>query len=121
MNPIIYAISSILLIAISQFMFKKGVQMIDSPEIANLNLFGKLLKVGLQPSVIGGLLLNGIAAGLWLLALSSLELSFVFPLLSINYILIPLGAYILYQERISKNHKIGLLIICIGIFVISFS
>jgi drug/metabolite transporter (DMT)-like permease len=44
--------------------------------------------------------MNGLAAMCWVLALRSIELSRVFPLLSLNYLLVPLGARWFFGERL---------------------
>ena len=121
MNPLIYAFSSIILVAISQFSFKRGVNEINNqPKRTYPNKFRWLLSFIKKP-IVFGLFLNGIAAFLWLLALSDLELSYIFPFLALNYILIPVGAALLYREHLSRYRILGILIICGGVLIIAFS
>lgn len=120
MSPIFYAVISIVLVATSQFLFKKGVSGL-SEDLKEGTLIQKALRVFLKPSIAGGLGLNGLAAFFWLLALSSLELSYIFPFLALNYIIIPVGASIFYQEKLTRNRMIGIVVICIGVLVIAFS
>ncbi|MEZ4826769.1 MAG: EamA family transporter [Bacteroidia bacterium] len=120
MNPHIYLFSSIILVTLSQFAFKKGVSLPEDTS-EDAGIIQKVIKMLFQRHIIAGLLLNGVAAVFWMLALSSMELSYVFPFLSLNYILVPIGARLIYNEKISNYRKIGIGIICAGIFLIAFS
>jgi len=118
MSPIFYVILSIVLVATSQFLFKKGVSHSVSERSSAMQ---KALAIFFQPAILGGLFLNGIAAFFWLLALSDLELSYIFPFLALNYIIVPLGASIFYKEEITRMRIFGIVVICIGVIVIAFS
>ncbi|MDX2245501.1 MAG: EamA family transporter [Bacteroidia bacterium] len=120
MNPHIYLFTSILLVTLSQFAFKKGVSLPEEGSESK-GMVAKIIQMLFQKHILAGLFLNGVAAVFWLLALSDLELSYVFPFLSLNYILVPLGAWIFYQEKLSFHRKAGIGIICLGIFLIAFS
>lgn len=102
-------------------LFKKGVGILAAAPAKENKGIMDYVKMALQPHIFGGLALNGFAAISWLLALSHLELSYVFPYLSLNYILIPIGAYFLFKEELSTRKFIGIGIICCGIFLIALS
>ncbi|MEL6649762.1 MAG: hypothetical protein AAFP02_01000 [Bacteroidota bacterium] len=120
-NPHIYLVLSIVMVAASQFLFKKGVEILaERPKEEDAGLMG-YVKMVFQPHIFIGLALNGFAAVTWLLALSHLELSYVFPYLSLNYILVPVGAYFLFREALSVRKFVGIAIICGGIFLIALS
>ena len=119
MNPIFYVIFSILLVTASQLLFKKGT--VQYARQAPRTFAQRAVFMLLQEHIVAGVILNGIAAFFWLLALSSLELSFVFPFLSLNYILIPVLAKYFFRENLSKFRLIGIGVISIGIFLIALS
>lgn len=124
MNPHIYLFFSILLVTGSQFLFKRGVEELGKQENKEAGESKGLMgyvKMLFQPHIFIGFGLNGLAAVCWLLALSHLELSYVFPFLSLNYILIPVGAHFLFDEKLSLYKTIGIAIICGGIFLIAMS
>lgn len=121
MNPHIYLFLSILMVAASQFLFKKGVSVLSSRNYSGKKGVQDYFKMAFEKHIFIGLALNGFAAICWLLALSHLDLSYVFPFLSLNYILIPVGAYFLFREKLSLNKFIGIAIICGGIFLIALS
>ena len=121
MNPHIYLFLSILMVAASQFLFKKGVSNLSDRNSNAKKTIADYVKMVFEKHIFTGLALNGFAAVCWLLALSHLDLSYVFPYLSLNYILIPVGAYFLFREKLSLNKFIGIAIICGGIFLIALS
>jgi drug/metabolite transporter (DMT)-like permease len=65
--------------------------------------------------------LNGCAAVCWLLALSQLDLSYAAPLLSLNYLLVPIGAFLLFREKVSRQRILAILVICSGVLICLFS
>jgi drug/metabolite transporter (DMT)-like permease len=116
MNPFVYVIVSILLVAVSQMLFKKGIEDFRRPpEGAGIWDWVRSLPL----AIIAGLGLNGVSAFLWLLALSHLDISYIFPFLSMNYLLVTLGAWFLFKERVSWLRVIGIGVICLGLIVIA--
>lgn len=117
MNPVNYLLLSVMLNTSSHLFLKKGVvNTVKQPVEASNTV---VLKYIMQPAIWAGVLLNGFAAVFWLLALSVSDLSYAFPFLSINYILIPLGAMFLYREKLSRYRIIGIIVICIGLLFIA--
>ncbi len=58
------------------------------------------------------------ATALWLLALSQLNISYAFPLLSASYILVALLSRILLRERISRQRWAAIAVISLGVVLI---
>jgi multidrug transporter EmrE-like cation transporter len=79
-----------------------------------------LLQLLRQPTLVGGLLLIGIASLLWLRILATQKLSTCYPLfVSLTYSLITIGSYYFLHERISIQKLIGLAVIMIGITTVA--
>lgn len=122
MNPLIYVFVSILFVTVSQLLFKHGITLIEQqPKPENMPKWKSILRMLFQPHVFGGLFCNGLAAVCWLLALSKLDLSYVFPFISLNYILVPIAAAWILKEKLSKTRMTGIAVICVGVFLIAFS
>ncbi|MGK0186950.1 MAG: drug/metabolite transporter (DMT)-like permease [Verrucomicrobiales bacterium] len=116
------ALISIFLMTISQLVFKAASNRVSAPETATCTKQrGSFIAMISQPQVIMALGLNGCAAICWLLALSQLDLSYAAPLLSLNYLLVPLGAYFLFREKISRQRILAILVICSGVLICLFS
>ncbi|MEJ5343331.1 MULTISPECIES: EamA family transporter [Chloroflexus] len=57
----------------------------------------------------------------WLGVISRVDLSFAYPLLALNYVIILIPSRILLNEAVSPVRLIGALIIVIGVIVITWS
>ncbi len=54
------------------------------------------------------------------LALSKTTLAFAYSFNSINIILVVMGGYLFYKEKINKKHLIGIILIILGLFLFNF-
>ena len=114
------AFLSIALMAISQLVFKAASLRLaaSAPRLKPRGSFFAMIS---QPQVIMALGLNGCAAVCWLLALSQLDLSYAAPLLSLNYLLVPIGAFLLFREKVGRQRILAILVICSGVLICLFS
>jgi multidrug transporter EmrE-like cation transporter len=80
-----------------------------------------LMKMATSPYVVGGLMAYGIGVLFWLLALSRLELSYVYPFAILSYVGIIIGSYIFFKERISGLRLVGIAVILSGVILIGLS
>lgn len=101
----------------AQFILKAGMADLGAfePEMG----LGSYLWEMLNLQIIGGLVLYATGTILWLLCLSKLDLSFAYPLATVQYVLIFLGAWLLFDETINTMRLTGLGIILGGVIVIS--
>jgi uncharacterized membrane protein len=83
----------------------------------------KLFQIGVQvfttPYVWLGIFLLSIFFGLYLVALSWADLSFVLPVTAFGYVMNALMAWQLLNEYVSPLRWLGTLIICFGVAVVS--
>jgi drug/metabolite transporter (DMT)-like permease len=63
----------------------------------------------------------GIATALWLLALSDLNISYAFPLLSLNYPIVAFLARFCLKERVPASRWAAIAVICCGVILIAQS
>ncbi|MDX1907261.1 MAG: multidrug resistance protein [Bacteroidia bacterium] len=73
----------------------------------------------INPWIIGGLFLYGSGTVLWLLCLTKLELSFAYPVATVQYLLVFAGAWLILGENIPWLRLAGLAVIGAGVLVIS--
>lgn len=59
------------------------------------------------------------ATALWILALSKLDISYAFPLLSTSFILVAILSKLILGEYISPRRWMAILIICLGVILIA--
>ncbi|MCB1097056.1 MAG: hypothetical protein KDN22_15895 [Verrucomicrobiae bacterium] len=115
------AFLSIALMAVSQLVFKAASLRLAATSEPAEKPRGSFFAMIAQPQVIMALGLNGCAAVCWLLALSRLDLSYAAPLLSLNYLLVPVGAFLLFREKVSRQRILAILVICSGVLICLFS
>ena len=106
----------------SQFLFKKTANSIQAPQLSHLKSYGPFFHKVLR-SVWIWLGLGVMAVGLvvWLAALSEGELSFVYSIGSLQYILVLLTARFLLKEKVNRTRVIGTILVASGIFLITLS
>ena len=68
--------------------------------------------------VLLGLLLYAVSAFLWLGALSTLDVSFMYPLLSLAYVITAILAFVVLKENITLIRWVGIALVVAGCFLI---
>lgn len=106
----------IVLGASGQIYMKRG--MTEIPINNTHDLFSNVRTILLSPHVIIGLLFYGVATFLWLGALSQLEVSYMYPLLSLGYVLTAILACVFIHEEITLLRWVGILLIVVGCFLV---
>lgn len=74
-----------------------------------------------SPLVLMGLALYGVGALAWIAVLSNVDLSFAYPFLALNFVLIALVSKIFLGEEIPAMRWAGILVICTGILLVARS
>jgi multidrug transporter EmrE-like cation transporter len=57
----------------------------------------------------------------WILALSRVEVSIAYPMLSIGYLVNAIAAYMLFGEAVGVQRLVGIGIIILGVYVVARS
>lgn len=105
---------------IAQVLFKRGVRPLENQRLKSANDYLKFLKVILaSPLVYWGILGMALWTVLWITVLAGAELSLVFPIESVQYILVMLGAYLFLRESINWTRLVGTSLIVAGIALVS--
>lgn len=113
-----FVLISILFNVFGQYYMKLGMKKFGVVGI-NKDILVTILKIIILPNILLGLLLYIISAFFWIIALSRVELSVAYPMLSIGYILIMLISYFLLNESIGIYKILGTMLIICGIYFIS--
>jgi len=74
-----------------------------------------------SPWVLLGLTLYAVGAVAWIAVLTRLELSYAYPLLALNFVLITLTSRLILGESVPTMRWLGLAVICVGIVIVSRS
>jgi drug/metabolite transporter (DMT)-like permease len=69
--------------------------------------------------MLGGIIIYIISTFYWFSILKKFDLTKVYPLQSISYIIVLMLGYIVLKEPITKNTVIGTIVIVVGVFIIT--
>lgn len=109
---------SILLNSIGQLLFKSGMNQIGLFEFSLPNLWQLIGKIATNMSLMSGLLVYFLSTAVWFLVLSRADISSVYPLTSISYLITALGAYAFFHEAVSLTRLLGILVIIAGVVLV---
>jgi drug/metabolite transporter (DMT)-like permease len=108
--------------AFGQVILKKGMSSID--EINSIEEFLKfkmILSILSNKYIILGILLYGLSMILWLAAMSTLDVSYMYPMLSLAYIVTAFMAVVFLGEVITVSRWVGISLVVIGCILIAKS
>jgi drug/metabolite transporter (DMT)-like permease len=120
-QTIAYILISVLTGSIGQILLKQGMTRIGSLTLTPDQLISILWSIATNLYVVGGLLVYGISVVFWLVALSRAELSYTYPFASLQYALMLIASWQLFDEQITPLRLLGTLVIGIGVFLVSRS
>ena len=110
---------SVALAATAQLTLKHGMnQVTEASGTATLSA-GSLRAILTNVSVVGGLLIFGLSAVVWLMVLSRASLSFAYPFASLTYVLIVLADKLVLHQEIPVLRWAGVFAIMTGIILVA--
>ena len=118
MHGILYVLISVCFNVFGQYSMKQGMRKFGEVTFDS-NILMTIMKMFLLPNVLLGLFFYAISTVFWLIALSKIELSVAYPMLSVGYILLMILSYFLLNESITLYKVIGTLLVVAGITLIS--
>jgi multidrug transporter EmrE-like cation transporter len=107
--------------AAAQIMLKKGMMSLGSEPFDTAAPIQSVFRIVFSLWVFLGLATFVISMVTHLYVLSKVELSYVYPFLSLAYVVVAVYAYFFFQENVSTLRIAGLSLICLGTLLISQS
>jgi multidrug transporter EmrE-like cation transporter len=111
----------VLLNAAAQLLLKAGTNAVGHFEFASANILPMGTKFALEPHILGGLACYVVSVVVWIMALSRVEVSIAYPMLSVGYVVNALAAWYLFGEQVTMERLVGIGIIILGVFVVARS
>ena len=106
---------------LGQVLFKQSTNALNFTHTTSIKSYARFLVQVIQhPKILLGLLAMGVGLVFWLAALGRAELSVVFPLGSMQYILILFAARFFLSEKADPARILGTSLITAGIALITF-
>ncbi len=116
---IILILGSVLLNCAAQIFIRKGMLL-----VGEVGMEGLVRNVGSMISNLWlwmAMLCYAISILMWMAVLSKVEVSFAYPFLSIGYVVAAIVGYYFFGESLTLTRIMGILVICIGVYLISRS
>ncbi len=117
--PLILA--GVLLNAAAQLLLKQGMIQIGQFELEMANLLAIGPRVAVNPFVLLGLASYVISVGAWLVVLSRVDVSVAYPMVSVGYVVTVILGRVLFNEAVTAQRVLGVLVICVGVFLVARS
>lgn len=123
MNPVSFSLvlAGVLLNAAAQLLLKAGTNRIGEFAFTAGNILPIGLRAATEPHVLGGLTCYVVSVVVWIMALSRVEVSIAYPMLSIGYVVNAVAAWYLFGEAVSAQRMVGIATIIVGVFIVARS
>lgn len=123
MTPVAFTLvlTGVMLNAAAQLLLKAGTTAIGHFDFTLANALPIGLKVAFEPHILGGLTCYVISVVVWILALSRVEVSVAYPMLSLGYVVNAIAAYYLFGESVNAMRMTGIGVIIIGVVLVARS
>jgi multidrug transporter EmrE-like cation transporter len=118
MNYLIMATSICLAIA-GQLLMKRGMMSFGTFPVSKLLV--NIIPMFLNPWVFIGFACFGLSSLFWLVVLSRMELSLVYPMVSVAYVIVALFSWYFFKENLTPVRWAGIAVIVMGVVLISRS
>jgi drug/metabolite transporter (DMT)-like permease len=114
------ALGAILLASAGHLLIKLGL-IIAGHTLSSVSGLERITYTLFQPAVIGGLAIYGIGTLLWISAVARRNISFLYPLTALNYVIVSVGGKLWFGENISSARWTGIAIVVLGVALLQFS
>ena len=114
-------LASILIGVTGQLFLKRGMTSLGAVTLSARGAVGVAVRILTNRFIVTGLLAYFVSAAFWIAALTRVDLSYAYPLLASNVVLVSLGARFLLGEQVSRQSWLAILIIMAGIVMVSLS
>ena len=111
----------VLLNAVAQLLLKAGTNAVGTFEFSAANFLPVGWKLATQPFIMAGLGCYVVSVVVWIMALSRVEVSIAYPMLSVGYVLNAAAAWYLFGEAVTPARMAGIGVIILGVFIVARS
>lgn len=113
-------LTGVLLNAAAQLLLKAGANRVGPIEMSGLSL-PVIQALVFSGPIIAGLACYVFSVVVWIVALSRVEVSLAYPMLSIGYVVNAIAAWWLFGEALTPMRLAGIGVIILGVFLLAAS
>lgn len=112
-------LAGVLLNAGAQLLIKAGTNAVGHFEFSRENILPIGWKLATEPHIIAALTCYVLSVVIWILALSRVQVSIAYPMLSLGYVVNAIAAWFLFNEAFNPAKVAGIGVIILGVIIIS--
>lgn len=109
----------VMLNAAAQLLLKAGTRTIGQFEFSAANIWPIGWSMATNPHIVGGLSCYVVSVVVWIMALSRVEVSIAYPMLSLGYIVNAFFAWYLFGEAVTPTRLVGMGVIIVGVYLVA--
>jgi drug/metabolite transporter (DMT)-like permease len=106
---------------LGQTTLKLGVNRVEMVEQVATGPLAVVLLILRSPLMLLGLAMYGLGAFTWIVVLSRVDLSYAYPFLALNFVLVAVVSQLVLAESIPGLRWLGIVVICAGILIVARS
>jgi len=106
---------------LGQLSLKFGMSKLGNFAVSLSTLPPVFVQAAFNPFILLGMLCYGLGFLVWLVVLAKAEVSYAYPLISLGYVFTAILARVLIGEAVTLSRMAGILVICLGVFLVARS
>ena len=111
--------TGVLLNAAAQLLLKAGTNAIGQFAFSKANILPVGWQLATEPHIFAGLVCYAVSLVVWIMALSRVEVSIAYPMLSVGYVVNALAAWYFFGEAVSLARLMGIGVIILGVYIVA--
>lgn len=112
-------LTGVLLNATAQLLLKAGARSLDGLTLSFANAPTLLERAAFNGPIIAGLGCYVVSVAVWILALTRVQVSVAYPMLSIGYVVNAVAAWALFAEELTLQRLAGIVVIIAGCWLVA--
>ncbi len=112
-------VTGVMLNAAAQLLLKAGVSRVGVIQLQLHTVLAAGWKLAFEPYILGGLACYVVSVVVWILALSRVQVSIAYPMLSLGYVVTAVAAWALLGESLSAMRMSGIAVIIVGVYLVA--
>jgi len=115
----LYIFATIAFTVYGQLILKWRMVQLGEMPIASAEKFKFLITAVFDPAIFSGFVAAFLASLAWMAAMTKFELSYAYPFMSLNFVIVLVLSAWLLHEPLTMNKTIGILLIIVGTIIAS--
>ena len=114
-------LTGVLLNAAAQLMLKAGANRVGPVDMQTAAIASAARELAFSLPIAGGIACYAVSVVVWIAALTRVEVSVAYPMLSIGYVVNAVAAWMLFGEQLTPMRLVGILVIILGVYLLAAS